>query len=206
MKTVGTILACCAMFAGAASAQGPGMNQGMPMGQPPGLVAEVQRQYTSVANNAVASAEQFPEEKYTWQPTPDVRTWAQLVAHMTDDANGNCWAIAGLTAAPAGVERGTPAPNSRTKADLVANFHAAIDVCQKAFTTLTAANMMESAGGRGNNSKIGQMIIVTAHANEHYGNMVTYFRLQNLTPPSSQPRGGGAPMGAPRGGGMPGRQ
>jgi DinB superfamily len=184
------------------------MNQGAPAGQPPGLITEVQRQYTTVANNSVASAEQFPEEKYTWQPTPDVRTWAQLVAHMTDDANGNCWAIAGLPAAPASVERGTPAPNSRTKADLVAGFHAAIDVCQKAFANLTPATMMESAGGRGNNSKIGQLITITAHANEHYGNMVTYFRLQNMVPPSSQPRAGGPAMGAPRGGGggMPGRQ
>ena len=147
--------------------------------------------------------EQFPEEKYTWQPTPDIRTWAQLVAHMTDDANINCWMIAGLPAAPASVERGSPAPDKKSKADLAAGFHAAIDVCQKAFSNLTQTNMMEPAGGRGNNSKLGQLVTITAHANEHYGNMVTYMRLQKLVPPSSQ--GGGPSMGAPRGGGMPGR-
>ena len=77
MKKSMIALACCATFAGAAAAQGPGQNQGM--AQPPQtLVTEVQRQYVTVTNNASAAAEQFPEDKYTWQPTPDVRTWAQL--------------------------------------------------------------------------------------------------------------------------------
>jgi uncharacterized damage-inducible protein DinB len=203
MKTAGIVLACCAvqvMVAGSAAAQGPGLNQGA--AQPPQtLVSEVQRQYVTVTNNAFASAEQFPEEKYTWQPTPDVRTWAQLVAHMIDDANNNCWMIAGVPAAPASVERGTPAPNARPKAELVAAYKAAIDVCKKAFDNVTTANMSEPSGGRGNASKLGQLIAIMAHTNEHYGNMVTYMRLQNLVPPSSQGRG--APMGAPRGGGAP---
>jgi hypothetical protein len=30
----------------------------------------------------------------------------------------------------------------------------------------------------------------TAHAFEHYGNIVTYMRLKNLVPPSSEPPGG----------------
>jgi hypothetical protein len=202
MKTTGIVLACCAVLAGAAAAQGPGQNQGA--AQPPQtLVSEVQRQYVTVTNNAAAAAEQFPEDKYTWQPTPDVRTWAQLVAHMTDDANGNCWTLAGLTAAPGPVERGTPPPNAKSKTDLVAGYKAAIDVCKKAFDNVTPANMSEPSGGRGNASKLGQLIAITAHTNEHYGNMVTYMRLQNLVPPSSAGRG--APMGAPRGGGAPGR-
>jgi hypothetical protein len=196
MKKSGIVLACCAIVAGAAAAQG----QGQPaMAQAPQtLVSEVQRQYVTVTNNAFAAAEQFPEEKYTWQPTPDVRTWAQLVAHMIDDANNNCWMIGGAAAAPAGVERGTPAPNAKSKADLVAGYRSAIDLCKKAFDNVTPATMSDPSGGRGNASKLGQLIAITAHTNEHYGNMVTYMRLQNLVPPSSAGRG--APMGAPRGG------
>ena len=205
MKKSGIVVACCAIVAGAAAAQGQGPNQGT--AQPPQtLVSEVQRQYVTVTNNAFAAAEQFPEDKYTWQPTPDVRTWAQLVAHMTDDANGNCWMIGGAAAAPGPAERGTPAPNAKSKADLVAGYRTAIDLCKKAFDNVTTANMMEPGGGRGNASKLGQLISIMAHTNEHYGNMVTYMRLQNLVPPSSAGRG--APMGAPRGGGAPapGRQ
>jgi hypothetical protein len=198
MKTIGIVLACCAIFLVAASAQGPGMGQ-----QTPTLVVEVQRQYAMVSGNAVAAAEQFPEAKYTWQPTPDVRTWAELVAHMTDDANVNCWAIAELPAAPAGVERATPGPNAKSKADLVAGFQAAVDTCTQAIGNITMQNMTEPVGGRSNASKLGQIIVMTAHANEHYGNMVTYMRLQNLVPPSSQGQGRGAMPMAPRGGGAP---
>jgi hypothetical protein len=173
---------------------------------PSDLVAEVLAQYTQVTNNVAQSAESFPEDKYTWSPTiptqPDnatIRTWAQLVAHMTDDANGSCWQIAGLSAAPARVENGTPAPNSRTKADLVAGYKAAVDVCKKAFANVTVANMQEPSGGRGNASKLGALVTITAHTNEHYGNMVTYMRLAGIVPASTANaaarRGGGAPGG-----------
>ena len=51
--------------------------------------------------------------------------------------------------------------------------------------------MMESAGGRGTRTKIGNLIYNTSHINEHYGNLVTYLRLKGMVPPSSAPRGGG---------------
>jgi hypothetical protein len=192
MKKTGISLACCTAFAVAAAVSGAAQGA-----QPTSLVAEVQAQFTSASNNITRAAEQFPEDKYTWTPAvpaqPDnatVRSWAQLVAHMTDDANNNCWAIAGLDAAPASVERGTPAPNEKSKADLVAGITSAMETCTKAFGALTPANMMEPAGGRGNASKIGRLITYVAHANEHYGNMVTYMRLAGMVPPSSAGRAG----------------
>ena len=52
--------------------------------------------------------------------------------------------------------------------------------------------MMESAGGRGTRTKIGMLIYNTSHINEHYGNLVTYLRLNGMVPPSSAPgRGAG---------------
>ena len=211
MKRVVIVFACCLAAAAIAVAQGQtgpaggqGTGQGAAMGPgqrqgaapPANLIEEVQRQYTSVSTNAVNAADRFPEDKYKWQPTPmpEVRTWAQLVAHMTDDANGNCWMLAGLSAAPPRVESGptaTPPPNEKSKADLVAGFRTAVDVCKKAFTTLTPANMLEPSGGRGGSSKIGQLITITTHANEHYGNMVLYYRMAGMVPPSTADRGRG---------------
>jgi uncharacterized damage-inducible protein DinB len=203
MKKTAITLACSAAFIAAAATHGKA--QGGAPAAPASLVAEVQAQFTSASNNIVRSAEQFPEDKYAWTPTvpaqPDnatLRSWAQLVAHMTDDANNNCWTLAGLSAAPASVERGTPPPNQKTKADLVAGIKSAMETCTKAFAAVTPANMMEPAGGRGNVSKLGRLITYVAHANEHYGNMVTYMRLAGMVPPSSAgrgPRGGGAPGG-----------
>jgi hypothetical protein len=47
--------------------------------------------------------------------------------------------------------------------------------------------MMERNGNR---SKIGTLMYNTSHINEHYGNFVTYMRLNNLVPPSTAARGG----------------
>lgn len=180
--------ACALVFAAAAvtvASQAPA--------PPANLVEEVQRMYLAVQNNISAAADQFPEEKYTWQPTPEVRSWARLIGHLIDDNNGACWSLAGLPARPANVD--TPnsaesAANTRAKADLVAALRASVELCGKAFAAVTPANMHEPLGNR---SKIGALMYNTSHTNEHYGNLVTYMRLQNMVPPSSQPRGGGAP-------------
>lgn len=184
------------------SGAGTGQGGGQAMAGAPNLVSEVLAQYTAVSTNAVNAADRFPDDKYTWVPPvpaqPDnasIRSWAQLVAHMTDDANANCWSVAGLSAAPARTENATPGPNQKSKADLVAAFKAAVGVCKDAFAKLTPAAMLEPAGGRGNATKIGRLITITAHANEHYGNMVVYYRLLGLVPPSTADRGrrGGLP-------------
>jgi hypothetical protein len=219
MKTAGILLACSfALAVTAVGVRGQGTQGGGTPAQPPSLVAEVQAQFTAASTNIVRSAERFPEDKYTWTPTipaqvdnATIRSWAQLVAHMTDDANGNCWMMAGLAAAPASVERGTPAPNARPKAELVAGITEAMATCTKAFANVAPANMSEPSGGRGNASKLGQLITYVAHANEHYGNMVTYYRLAGLAPPSTADRPargarpGGAPGAAPQGGMPAGR-
>ena len=53
-----------------------------------------------IQTNIVKSADQFPADKLTWQPTPAVRSWARLIGHITDDDNGACWALAGDAQAP----------------------------------------------------------------------------------------------------------
>ena len=39
----------------------------------------------------------------------------------------------------------------------------------------------------GERAPLSILILNIAHDNEHYGNVVTYLRLKNLVPPSSQP-------------------
>ncbi len=160
--------------------------------------------FTPLHANILRAAEQFPEDKYTWQPTPEVRSWARLIGHLTDDNNGACFALAGLAERPATVDApnsAESAANKKAKAELVAGFRASVDLCAKAFTTLTPGTMSEPSGGRGGQTKIGALIYNTSHTNEHYGNLVTYMRLQGMVPPSSQGRGG--PAGPAPGG--PGR-
>jgi hypothetical protein len=78
-----------------------------------------------------------------------------------------------------------------TKADLQKGLAASVELCEKAFKAVTPANMMEIPGGRGARTRIGSLIYNTSHINEHYGNLVTYLRLNGMVPPSSAGRGRG---------------
>jgi uncharacterized damage-inducible protein DinB len=156
---------------------------------PTSLVTEVQNTFNAIKGNITKSASQFPEDKYTWQPTPLVRSWARLVAHVADDNNGACSALTGQPR-PARLDSEdsqNSAANKMTKADLEKALADSFALCDKAFAAVTDANMMERNGNR---SKVGTLIYNTSHINEHYGNIVTYMRLNNLVPPSTAARGG----------------
>jgi hypothetical protein len=56
--------------------------------------------YTSITNFIARTAAMVPAEKLMWQPTPDMRGFAQHFAHIVDDNNGACSAIAGVTPPP----------------------------------------------------------------------------------------------------------
>jgi hypothetical protein len=42
----------------------------------------------------------------------------------------------------------------------------------------------------GDRPKLGVLTVNSAHAAEHYGNLVTYMRLKNIVPPTSEPKPG----------------
>ena len=161
---------------------------------PTNLIEEVHRlYYTPVQNNILRAAEQFPEDKYTWQPTPDVRSWARLIGHLTDDNNQMCWAVAKSGSAPPFVDmpgNADSGANKMSKADLVTGLKASIERCNQTFASLTPATMNDPSGMRPGTTKLGMLIYNTSHTNEHYGNLVTYMRLQGMVPPSSAGRGG----------------
>jgi hypothetical protein len=155
---------------------------------PTSVIAETNGIYTTIAGYISRSLTMVPDAKLTWQPTAEVRSFARLFAHIADDNNAGCAATAGITPPPPRFDTGTAAPwpaDKMAKAELDKALNDSIATCQKAFAAITPANMMEGAGGRGNRTKIGFLIYNTSHINEHYGNLVTYLRLNGMVPPSS---------------------
>lgn len=180
------------LAAGLNAQQAAGRGQAAPPTPPASTSAEVLAMYTNIAGFISRTAAMVPADKYTWQPTPEVRSYARLFAHIVDDNNGACAAIAGVTPAPARMDTGNNtdgwAANKMAKADLEKALADSVALCNKAFAAVDQANMMEMQGRR---TKIGMLIYNTSHINEHYGNLVTYLRLNGMVPPSSAPRGGG---------------
>jgi len=146
--------------------------QGMPAMQP---------LYETTKGWLVRSAELMPEANYPFKPTPEVRSFGQLVGHL---ANANY-----MICATAKGERSPAGQNFETvteKAALVQALKNALAYCDGVYKMADAdlAAPAELFGMK--MTRLGFAFLNVTHNNEHYGNLVTYLRLKGLTPPSSQ--------------------
>jgi uncharacterized damage-inducible protein DinB len=140
--------------------------------------------YTSVKTNVIRAAEKMPESNYSFKATDAVRSFGQLVGHVADAQYLFCSAVLGEK---------NPGPNiektKTSKADLVKALNDGFAYCDKAYDGMKdaqAADMVKMFGR--DMAKLTVLSINTGHMDEHYGNIVTYMRLKNLVPPSSEPR------------------
>ena len=143
---------------------------------------EARRAYDGIKNNLIRMAEKVPEDQYGFQPTPEVRTFGQLVAHVADAQTRTCSAVTGEI-------KSGDAASKTTKADLVAALKESSAACDAAFDSLTDANASQMISmGRGQRTKLGALTGVLTHDNEEYGYMAVYLRLKGIVPPSSERR------------------
>ena len=139
--------------------------------------------YSFISAGAVKAAEKVPEENYSFKPTPDVRSFGQLVGHIAD-AN---YMFCSMAAGEANPNTGSIEKTKTSKADLVAGIKNAVAYCQKTFDGMTDSKGGEMTKFRGFTlAKLTLLSLNTAHTDEHYGNMVTYMRLKGIVPPTSE--------------------
>jgi uncharacterized damage-inducible protein DinB len=150
------------------------------------VIDSIQTTYGIVKGHLTRAAEQVPEDLYAYQPTPEVRTLGQLLAHVADSSYAVC-AAAGSEAAPGGSIEQT----RTSKADLQQALADAFAYCDRAFAEIDDTTGAESVSLFGMElTKLGALSFATSHQFEHYGNIVTYMRMNDLVPPSSQPAAG----------------
>jgi len=147
--------------------------------------AKVQWMSEAMANNILKSAEQMPEEKYSYRPTPEVRTFGEIVGHVAGAQNMIC-AVALGEQPPAedAVEK-----SATTKAALIEALKASIAYCARAYAQSDAATQQPVEMFGMKTTRFGALVLNATHNGEHYGNLVTYLRINGMVPPSSQ--GGG---------------
>jgi uncharacterized damage-inducible protein DinB len=140
--------------------------------------------YTLVSGEVIAAAEKMPEQNYAFKPTPDVRSFGQLVGHVADAQYGFCSTATGEPNPMKAIEK-----TKASKADLVIALKDAIAYCEKAYAGMTDAQGSQTV--KMMNYDVARLTVLsvnTAHTDEHYGNMVTYLRLKGIVPPSSERR------------------
>ena len=138
--------------------------------------------YSFVSGAVVGAAEKMPEENYSFKPTPEVRAFGQLVGHVADASYMFCSQAVGEANPAKDIEK-----TKTSKADLVAALKVGVLYCNKAFESMTDAKGSQMV--RFFNFDMARLTLFsinTAHADEHYGNMVTYLRLKGIVPPTSE--------------------
>ncbi len=146
------------------------------------LSASAKTLYGYTKSDVLKSAEQMPEENYSFQPVSTVRTFGQLVAHVADAQYEFCSAVVGDGKKGPEVEK-----NKTSKADIIQALKDAFAYCDQAYDSLTDAHAADMVKFFGRDMpKLSVLSFNTGHNFEHYGNMVTYLRIKGLVPPSSQ--------------------
>jgi uncharacterized damage-inducible protein DinB len=146
------------------------------------IIGELKQFYTIRKGDLLKAADRMPAPDYNFKPTPEVRTFAQLLAHIIDAQMGFC-------SAAKGEPRKINAASKTSKADLVAALKTSFDECDSAFALMTDATAMQMLkAGAGERSKLGTLLYATLHDNEEYGYLAMYLRLKGLVPPSTDSR------------------
>jgi uncharacterized damage-inducible protein DinB len=169
-----------------AAAQSPApaaANQTAPPPKPLTAAADVQRAYNGLKGNILKAADRMPAESYSFRPTPDIRTYARVVNHVTEAQLHICGTLNGT--APEALPK-VP-PETADKATIQAALQASFSECDKAYAALSDDNILQTLTlGPLTRTRIGLAWGNVSHDNEQYATLALYLRLKGLVPPSSE--------------------
>jgi uncharacterized damage-inducible protein DinB len=148
------------------------------------MIGSVLPWYTGGKTYVVRAAEQMSDADYAFRPTPEVRTFGQIIGHITSLHNLACATALGETPNPEDVEK-----TRTTKPALLEALRASVTLCDRAFAQGDAAMLQQTKLFGQDHTRLSVLTLVAIHDFEHYGNLVTYMRLKGMVPPSSQPQG-----------------
>ena len=169
------LLTVVLLFAAVASAQDTMANP---------LITVSKNIYAISKNDVLRSVDKIPDDMWSFQPTPEVRTVGQLFAHIADGQYEFCGVASEGKSVSKNIEK-----TLKTKAEILPALKEAFGYCDAAYAKMTDANAAEMVTFFGMRiTKLGAMDFNTAHNMEHYGNLVTYMRIKGIVPPSSEPR------------------
>lgn len=135
--------------------------------KPLDVAAEMRNGFNEVNDWVTKAADMVPADKYSYKPVDTVRTFGQLIAHITDSYNYFCAHGVGNK-----VQWVTPIENGATDKDtLLPKLKEAVGKCNAAYAS--------------NNAQLKPLFMNVGHTSLHYGNIITYMRMMGLKPPSS---------------------
>lgn len=147
------------------------------------MTTALKAQHDLIKGNIVKAAAKMADGDYEFKPTPEVRHFAGLLAHIANANYMICSAAAGgKNPSPGDAEK-----TATTKAALASALDAAFAYCDGVFAKMDDTNGLATVKYfLGEQPKLAVLAFNNAHNMEHYGNVVTYMRMKGLVPPSSE--------------------
>jgi hypothetical protein len=147
------------------------------------LTANAKIQFGALSGFVLRSAEKVPGNLYSFRATPEVRSMAELFGHVTDAWFSMCSTAAGTKPPRTGIEKVVI-----SKPELIAVMKEGISYCNSVYDAMTDQKGSAEAVPFyfGPTPRLSVLYFVVTHTYEHYGNLVTYMRLNKIVPPSSE--------------------
>src|SRR6202795_4518148 len=136
-------------------------------------------------NNILGAITAMPAEKFNYKPTPDQMTFAHLVVHIIGSNNSGCAKVADVTAPKVEEVKETD-----SKDKLLAAATASFDFCGEVLGKRDDSKLgdtVELFGGRQGPRAAVALGLASGWA-DHYGAAAMYLRLNNILPPTAQPK------------------
>jgi hypothetical protein len=150
---------------------------------------EMLDRWNGIGNKLVAMAQDFPEDKYDFKVQKDERTFALNLLHATALDFVVIRMISGSNLGPDFGTGDNPSRNRfKTKADVVKFVQEAVADGAKVIQQQGDAGLDHTTKFFGNRMAHNATIWTFAieHSGEHYGQLVVYYRANNLVPPDSR--------------------
>ncbi len=133
----------------------------------------------------IEMAQDFPEAKYDYKPTPEVRSFAEQLLHVT----GSPYFFIGVCKGERRGEEDFSREKYKTKADVVAALKKAAEAGAAFIREQGDAGLNKPAKLPWENEPANALWVWNVgarHASEHYGQLVVYYRLNGIVPPASR--------------------
>ena len=144
--------------------------------------------WNDIGRKLIAMAEDFPEDKYDFKPTPAQRSFAEQLLHA---AGANYFFTSTVLGQKAPALEDPKRDQYKTKAEIVA-------FVKQSFADGAAA--IKAKGDKGMTDVVtdpdsNQQVRISdmaygliEHSGEHYGQLAVYYRIAGLVPPESRPK------------------
>ena len=146
------------------------------------LKAQALLDLEAVNKKCVALAAALPSDKLTWRPSPDTRSFAEVLLHVAGERYGFL-SMLGATP-PAGFKAGQFDKSTIERDRIVEALNQSWDFTNKTITGISNADFakpMPKLGPQANQGDVVYLLVADAH--EHLGQLIAYARQNGIVPP-----------------------